>query len=106
MEQYLNEIKEYECNMSKFYEYGIDTIFTDTVRSDGEIFYCYCAKCCVPRIARVILDKLNCGVGIWTMQGFEHWNKQSKHIYENKTNGKGNCYKQVLRGLCKYFISS
>ena len=63
-EQYLNEIKEYECNMSKFYEYGIDTIFTDMVHGNSETFYCHCTKYYVLRLVHIILDELNYGVGI------------------------------------------
>ena len=92
--------------MSKFYEHVIDTTFTYTVRGDDETFYCHCAKHYAPRIARVTLDQLNCGISIWTMQAFEHTNKQSKHFYESKTNGEGNCCKQVLRGLHQRFMSS
>ena len=47
----------------------------------------------------MILDELNCSISIWTIQGFEYKNKQSKHIYERKANSKGNYYKQVLRGV-------
>jgi hypothetical protein len=92
--------------MSKFYEYGIDTIFTDMVHGNSETFYCHCAKYYVLRLVHIILDELNYGVGIWTIQGFEHRNKQSKYIYENKTNDKGNFCEQVLKGLHKRFISS
>ena len=49
----------------------------------------------MPRIARDTLEVLGCGVGIWTMQGFEHRNKESKYAYSNKTNGKENYCKQV-----------
>ena len=33
------------------------------------------------------------------MQGFEHRNKESKPAHSNKTNGKGNCCKQVLKAM-------
>ena len=84
----------------------MDTMFTDSVRGNGDIFYCNCAKNCVPRIVRVTLDQLSCGIGIWTMKGFENRNKQSKNFYKRKTNGKCNCCEQVLKGLRHRFMCS
>ena len=43
-----------------------------------------------PIVASATLDQLSCGVGIWTMQGFENISKQIKHVCESKTNGKVN----------------
>ena len=95
----MNETDECKDDMKKFHKHGIDAMFADAVRGDGEAFHCHCAKHCAPRIARVTLDQLSCGVGIWTTQGFEYRHKQSNHAYERKTNGKGNCCKNVLKGL-------
>ena len=39
------------------------------------------------------------------MQGFEHRNKESKHVCSNKTNGKGNCCKQVLKAMYHWFLN-
>ena len=55
-------------------------------------------------MARWILDNLGYGVGIWTMQGFEHRNKKFKFVYSHKTNGKGNCCLQVLKGMHNSFL--
>ena len=82
-----------EKNMNLFYKYSKNTIFTNTYVRDRETFYLYCAKHHVSKIARNILGMLDCGVGIWTIQGFEYQNKESKHTYSNKINGKGNYYK-------------
>ena len=37
-------------------------------------------------------------------KGFEHCNKQSKHLCSHKVNDKGNCCMQVLNGLYDYFL--
>ena len=87
-----------------FYEHSMDTMFTDVDRSDGETFYYHCDKFYVPMIARMTLDQLICGIGAWIIQGFECRNKQSKHVYERKTNGKVNCCEQVLKGLHHMFV--
>ena len=73
-EQCLNETNDYECNVSKFYEYCIDKTFTNVVQGDSKKFYFNCAKHCI-LIVPVVLDQLNYGVGIQTMQGFKHRNE-------------------------------
>ena len=78
----------------------------NTAQGDGEPFYFYMVKHHVPRIACNTLHKFNCSVGLWTMQGFEHRNKQSKFIYLHKTNGEGNYCMQVLKGLHRLFLTS
>ena len=80
-------------------------MFANTYVGDRETFYLHCAKYHAPRIARDTLEVLDCGVGIWTMQGFEHRNKESKHVYSCKTNGKGNCCKQVLTAMHRSFLN-
>ena len=47
----------------------------------GEKNYSHGAKHTVPRTTRNALDMLGCGVGIWTMQGFEYRNKESEHAH-------------------------
>ena len=103
-ESHMEEIQDYEMKMNTFYYHGSFCIFTNTVKGDGETFYCHIAKHWIPNMARWTLDNLGCGVGIWTMQGFEHRNKQSKFVYAHKTNGKGNCCLQVLKGLHNSFL--
>ena len=60
----------------------------------------------VPRIDRITLNILGCGVEIWTMQGVEHRNKQSKHACSHKKNGKGNFCKQVLKVMHQDFLNN
>ena len=103
---YLQQIEQYKIDIDLFYDYGSKSILTNTVLGDGETFYFHVAKHHVPIIAHDTLDKFNCGVGLWTMQGFEHRNKQSKFVYSHKTNGKGNCCMQVLKGLHRLFLTS
>ena len=101
---YMEDIIEYENNINKFYYHGSFTIFTNTTLGDGETFYCHISKHWVPRLAKWTVNNLGCGIGLWTMQGFEHRNKQSKYLHARKTNGKGNCCVQVLKGLHNSFL--
>ena len=98
-DSYLEKIETCMSNANLFHKYGKDTMFANTCVSDGETFYSYCAKFHAPRIARDALDLLGFGVGIWTMQGFERMNKESKCTCSNKTNSKENCCKQILKAM-------
>ena len=78
------EIKEHVHNVNQFYYHGSFTIFTNTTLGDRETFYCHIAKHWVLKIAKWKVDNLGCGDGLWTIQGFEHRNKQSKYLYSHK----------------------
>ena len=71
-EYYVEKITTYEQNIDNCYKYGSNTIFTDAIFGDGKRNYCHCAKHLMPRLARDTLKHLRCGVGIQTMQSFEH----------------------------------
>ena len=43
------------------------------------------------------------GIGIFSVQGFERCNKESKFFYEHHTNCKGNIPQQALSGLDRNF---
>ena len=79
-------------------------MLTNAVKGDRETFHCHVVKHWAPNMARWTLDNLGCGVGIWTMQSSEHRSKKSKFFYSNKTNGKVNCSRQVLKGLHNKFL--
>ena len=87
----MEDAKEHENNVNEFYHHGSFAIFANSTLGDGETFYCHVSKHWVPRLAKWTVSDLGCGVGLWTMQGFEHRNKQSKHSHSHETNGKGNC---------------
>lgn len=48
-------------------------------------------------IAKDTWEKFRTGIGIFTMQGFERINKESKNILKRFTNGKGNVSSQSLK---------
>ena len=104
-DSYLEKIESYKNDINLFHKHGRDTIFANAYVGDGETFYLHCAKFHVPRIARDALEVLGCGVGISTMQGFEHRNKESKYVYSNKTNRNRNCCKQVLKAMHRLFLN-
>ena len=44
-----------------------------------------------------------CDVGVFTMQAYEHHNKQTKWFIKNSTNNKGNICMQMIQELFQLF---
>ena len=74
----MQETKYHELNIDTFHTHGTSIMLTNAVKGGGEAFHYHCAKNFVPRLAKETLEQLRCGVGDWTVQGFEHRSKQSK----------------------------
>jgi len=60
-------------------------------------------RCYFPKIAQKLLEKYGVGLGVCTMQGFENKNKQSKRMFRNKSNRKGNICLQSIKALNQLF---
>ena len=59
----------------------------------NKTFYFHCLRHNTPRIARNTLCVIGWGLGIQTMQEFDHRNNKSNHVHFNETNKKVNCSK-------------
>ena len=70
---------------------------------DDETFYLHCLRFYIPRIAQITFDEDHLGVGIFTMQGFERRNKESKNIFKRFSNGKGNVLVPNMKRLYDIF---
>ena len=57
----------------------------------------------MPIIAKDTLKKHNLGLGIYTMQGFERRNKESKNTLKRFSNGKGDILSPNLKRLYDVF---
>ena len=57
-------------------------------RFDDETYYLHALRYYIPRFARQTWDNHRCGVGVFTMQGFERRNKESKTIMRKFSNNK------------------
>ena len=55
-----------------------------------ESFYMHCVKFYMPMIAEVTLDRHRMGLKIFTLQGFESRNKESKNTLRRLCNMKSN----------------
>ena len=63
-----------------------------TIDSEGDIetFYTHTLRCYLPKLAKKLFEEYNVGYGVFSMQAFEHKNKQSKRMFRIKSNAKGN----------------
>ena len=89
--EYLNKLQVFEQNLKKFYSIGSRTFLSvpDKVGST-ETFYMHALRYYMPQIGRITYEKHATGVGIFTMQGFERRNKESKNCMKRFSNNLGN----------------
>jgi len=66
-------------------------------------FICTVIGFYMPHIADIAWERYKAGVGIFTMQGFERRNKESKNTLKRFTNKKGNIIVQNLNRLHDIF---
>ena len=82
---------------------GAKTFFTKSTVGDEENFYSHCLRYYLPVIARETFSVHGVGLGVFTMQGFERRNKESKNNFRRFNNGKGNILLQNIRRLSDVF---
>ena len=88
---YLGMIEKYENNCKDFYQVGARTFLSLPGRPGSqETFYTHTLRYYVPTIARTTFKRHGTGIGIFTMQGFERRNKESKNCMKRFSNYKGN----------------
>ena len=97
--------------MKKFYTIGGRSFLTKkTISSIGNIgndetFYMHTLRFYLPQIADETLKKHNLGLGVFTMQGFERRNKESKNTLRRFSNGIGNIVIGNLKRLWDVFFT-
>ena len=64
----------------------------------------HCLRFYIPKIVDITYKNHNLGIGIFTMQGFERRNKESKNILRRFSNGMGNIAIQNLKRLWDVFF--
>ena len=77
---------DFENGVKKLYSIGSTTFLTKNVVGDDETFYYHCLRYYMPRISRDIWTKHKVGIGVFTMQGFERRNKESKNVLKRFSN--------------------
>lgn len=106
--EYKRKISAFESNLELFYKAGRNTFSTKNAPSPGddETFYLHYLQFYLPEIAKTTLGKYNLGLGIFTIQGFEHKNKESKNAFKRFSNGKHNVVVSNLKQLWDVYFQT
>ena len=106
-DDYLENLKKFEDELKLFYSAGGKSFLTKgTIVGDDETFYMHCLRCYIPQIARTTYDRHHLGVGIFTMQGYERRNKESKKIFTLYNNKRSYILTQQLNRLYDNWLLS
>ena len=100
---YPSKISKFESDVKKLYVVGAKKILSTQYVGDEENFYSHCLRFYMPVIARKTFEDHGTGLGIVTMQGFEHRNKESRRHFNRHTNKKGNVSLKVMPRLWEDF---
>ena len=69
----------YVKNVKLFFTAGGKSFLTKgVVKGDDETFYFHCLHFYIPKIAKETFEENHLGVGVFTMQGYERRNKETK----------------------------
>ena len=103
--EYEQKLKEFEDNLKDFYEIGGRSFLTKNLAKveDDETFYLHALRFYLPQIAKQTLREHNLGLGIFTMQGFEARNEESKNTLKRFSNDIGNIAVSNLKRLWDVF---
>ena len=106
----IEEKDDYETKLNKFienvtalYDHGSKSFLRASSAGDAESFYLHCLRYYLPQIARRVYDDYGFGLDVFTMQGFEHRNKESKNVMRRRSNLKHNLTDQTIFWLCQHF---
>ena len=89
LERYKEDIKQFEVNLKESYKVGRFTFLSsehDEVDGDEEMFYLHALRFYMVPIAYTTLEWHQLGLGIFTIQGMERRNKESKSVFKRFTN--------------------
>lgn len=102
-DEYKCKIEKFEKDVTLFYELGSKSFLTKNDLGDMESFYTHVLRNYIVPIANKTLSDYGCGVGVFTMQAYEHRNKQSKRFMRSRTNNRGNLCMQTIQALFQLF---
>ena len=75
--EYMEEIRRYEEKVKLLFKYGKDSYLSN--ENGGVTFYFHVLRFYYPKFAKMNANNHNLGMGIFSMQGFERRNKESKN---------------------------
>ena len=104
-DNYLKRLDTFEEQLKIFYSAGGKSFLTKGKDvGDDETFYMHCLRCYIPHIAKITYEEHHLGVGIFTMQGYERRNKESKWSYTHHNNKKRKILTQNIHRLHDIFL--
>ena len=92
------------CDVITFYSCRSITFLTKDNTGDLENFDCHVWRLYMPQHARTTWERHKLELEIFTMQGFERRNKESKNCFRRFTNKKANFLVSTLRRLWDSFF--
>ena len=109
VEKYETTRKQFLLDLKQFYTIGGRSFLTKKATTghvgNDEKFYMHVLRFYIPRIADETFEKYNLGVGIFTMQGFERCNKESKNTMRRFSNRIVNIIVGNLKRLWNIYFS-
>ena len=81
--EYSQKMRTFYSDVKDLYKYGKNTYLRGN--EYDETFYFHCLAFYLPKLAKITFERHNLGLGIFTMQGFERRNKESKNCFKRFT---------------------
>ena len=99
--EYERSLDKFDLDVKLLYKYGAISFLTAGNNIGGtETFYFHAVRYYLPVMARQTWDTFKLGLGIFSMQGFESRNKESKCVLSKYSNHKGNL---VINNLARLY---
>ena len=96
-------LPNFVANVTEFYAVGSRTFLSHKINITKETFYFHCLRFYLPARAQTIYNRHRVGLGVFSMQGFERRNKESKQVYSRFNNHIDNDMICNLNGLQDIF---
>ena len=92
--------------VKQFYEYGRTTSFAS--RYFGEIgsletSYSHIQRFNLAELAKITYKQHKVGIGVFTLQGYERRNKESKNVFVKHSNAKSNLCYHTMKELTQQY---
>jgi hypothetical protein len=99
-ETYKKQLELFENNVAEFYACGRSTFLAN----GKETFYCHALRYYSPVIAKDTFERHGLGIGIFSMQGFERRNKESKNMASRFLTNNIKSPKLLVNNLRRLFM--
>ena len=104
---YLDEVKVFEKNAKVFFEAGKKSFLSNGTNIGAkETSYMHILRYITGPLAKLTFERHGVGIGVFTLQGYERRNLESKFIFVRHTNKLNNFLIQILRKFTENFDGS